>query len=131
MANSEHVRIVKKGAIELEAYRRKYKIPLDLTGADLEFYDLACSDLRDADMTGADLGDTNLTDANLGGACLTNIREDRPVAMWLTVKGLTTVRGLPARLVPIALEQLCRADAAAERKTIVSLLRQLLARRFM
>lgn len=76
MANPEHIKIVKRGAEAIRAWREKNRdVPLDLNQANLTGIDLSNSDLsgsysRPTDLRQADLSSANLTSADLRGVDL-------------------------------------------------------------
>jgi uncharacterized protein YjbI with pentapeptide repeats len=71
MANAEHLKILKKGVVAWNKWRKKTNL-LDpvLRGADLNGANLRGADLSDADLSRANLSRANLIDAGLSGADL-------------------------------------------------------------
>jgi len=73
MANSEHVKILRRGAKIWNQWRGKNEdVRPDLSGANLRNTDLTAADLRFADLIAADLSKDRLIAADLSGANLTN-----------------------------------------------------------
>ena len=71
MPNSEHLKIVKRGAEAIAKWRKEHpEEQLDLSEAELSQADLREADLSDANLSGANLIGANLSSANLSGANL-------------------------------------------------------------
>ena len=72
MAHSIHLKVVRQGAGDIQAFRALHQnIQLDLREADLSNVELSNADLSNADLSNADLRNANLRGANLTAANLT------------------------------------------------------------
>jgi uncharacterized protein YjbI with pentapeptide repeats len=71
VANEEHVKILKRGVAEWNAWRKEEKGTGDLTGANLSGAYLVFANLSGTDLTGANLSSANLSHAYLFSADLT------------------------------------------------------------
>ncbi len=71
MANPEHVKVVRRGAEAIDAWRKAHpRTRLDLSGADLSAANLTMANLARADLSWANLTGASLADADLSGADL-------------------------------------------------------------
>lgn len=80
--NPEHVKIVKRGAAAIAAWRMTHKKRLDLSGADLYGASLYDADLYDANLRGADLYGVILLRADLRKADLCEADLRRADLSW-------------------------------------------------
>lgn len=70
MADPEQVKLLKRGAAEWNAWRRKLNVRPDLSGANLSYIDISGANLSGARLDRAIFTRTNLTNVDLSGAHL-------------------------------------------------------------
>lgn len=112
MANEEHVKRLKQGVADWNAWREREQVAVDLSGLELPDSNLSGVDLTGTDLTRVDLSGADLTGANLSGVAL-----QRAILILadLTCANLTGAELVDAHLgaANLSRAKLCGADLNA------------------